>query len=143
MGAERRFGKYKKVVRASTGVAYKVPTRDIIEHGLKERELDKYPLWPDSEPAGGVAIATRDGRDGIQAGNLFIPFHQKAERIDAVVVAPAFWEHVPGSIRGTCSRCGQEVWVSPSTQILLAQQPGVPIICAPCMYKQLKEMPGG
>lgn len=36
---------FKKVVRASTGVAYKVPTRDIIETGLKEQDLDQYPLW--------------------------------------------------------------------------------------------------
>jgi len=40
------FGEFKKVVRQSTGVAYKVPTRDIIiEKGLKEEELDRYPLW--------------------------------------------------------------------------------------------------
>jgi len=39
------FGEFKKVVRQSTGVAYKVPTRDIIERGLKEEELDQYPLW--------------------------------------------------------------------------------------------------
>lgn len=39
------FGEFKKVVRASTGVAYKVPTRDIIECGLKEQDLDQYPLW--------------------------------------------------------------------------------------------------
>jgi len=39
------FGEFKKVVRKTTGVAYKVPTRDIIEHGVKEQELDRYPLW--------------------------------------------------------------------------------------------------
>jgi len=39
------FGEFKKVVRMTTGVAYKVPTRDIIEHGVKEQELDRYPLW--------------------------------------------------------------------------------------------------
>jgi len=39
------FGEFKKVVRASTGVAYKVPTKDIIETGLKEQDLDQYPLW--------------------------------------------------------------------------------------------------
>lgn len=41
------FGEFKKVVRKTTGVAYKVPTRDIIEHGIKEPELDRYPLWED------------------------------------------------------------------------------------------------
>jgi len=40
-----QFGEFKRVVRQSTGVAYKVPTRDIIENGLKEADLDRYPLW--------------------------------------------------------------------------------------------------
>lgn len=39
------LGEFKKVVRQSTGVAYKVPTKDIIERGLKEENLDQYPLW--------------------------------------------------------------------------------------------------
>ena len=39
------FGEFKKVVRASTGIAYKVPTRDIIEKGVREQDLDQYPLW--------------------------------------------------------------------------------------------------
>ncbi len=40
-----RFGEFKKVVRAPTGVAYKVPTRDILEKGIREQDLDRYPLW--------------------------------------------------------------------------------------------------
>ncbi|GAI47473.1 unnamed protein product, partial [marine sediment metagenome] len=36
------FGEFKKVVRMSTGIAYKVPTRDIIERGIREEELDQY-----------------------------------------------------------------------------------------------------
>ena len=39
------FGEFKKVIRVSTGVAYKVPVKDIIELGIKEQELDKYPIW--------------------------------------------------------------------------------------------------
>ena len=39
------FGEFKKVIRQSTGVAYKVPTFDILEKGAKEEDLDKYPLW--------------------------------------------------------------------------------------------------
>lgn len=39
------FGEFKKVVRQSTGLAYRVPTRDIIEPGLREEELDRYPPW--------------------------------------------------------------------------------------------------
>ena len=45
---EAACGKFKKVVRLSTGEAFKVPTRDIIEKGIKEQELDQYPKWDDS-----------------------------------------------------------------------------------------------
>jgi len=41
----REFGEYKKIVDAETGVAYRVPTRDIIERGLRYEDLTKYPLW--------------------------------------------------------------------------------------------------
>ena len=43
----QEFGEFKRVVRQSTGVAYKVPTFDILEKGVKEEELDKYPVWID------------------------------------------------------------------------------------------------
>ncbi len=42
-----QFGEFKQVVCMTTGVAYKVPTIDIIEHGIKEQELDRYPVWED------------------------------------------------------------------------------------------------
>jgi len=38
---ERKFGKVKKVIDDTTGVAYKVPTRDIIENGLTWQDLPK------------------------------------------------------------------------------------------------------
>jgi len=40
-----RFGEFKKVVRVHTGKAYKVPIRDILEEGIREQDLDRYPLW--------------------------------------------------------------------------------------------------
>ncbi len=43
------FGEFKKVIRQRTGVAYKVPTRDIIKHDVREQELDRYPLWEESK----------------------------------------------------------------------------------------------
>lgn len=42
---ERDFGRYKKVVDLTTGMAHRVPTRDIIERGLKQEDLRKYPRW--------------------------------------------------------------------------------------------------
>ena len=40
-----KFGEFKRVVDAETGKAYRVPTRDIIERGLKHGDLARYPLW--------------------------------------------------------------------------------------------------
>jgi len=42
-------GEFKKVIRLSTGVAYKVPTMDIIEKRVKEEELDRYPIWEEHQ----------------------------------------------------------------------------------------------
>lgn len=44
---EKKFGMTKKVVDVTTGIAYKVPTRDIINRGLSWRDLRKYPQWED------------------------------------------------------------------------------------------------
>lgn len=40
-----RFGEYTKITDQQSGLAYKVPTRDIITRGIKQEELDKYQLW--------------------------------------------------------------------------------------------------
>lgn len=40
-----KYGEFKKVIRLSSGIAYRVPTRDIIEKGVLEEELDQYPVW--------------------------------------------------------------------------------------------------
>ncbi len=45
IAAEKAFGKFKKVVDATTNKVYKVPTRDIIENGLTQTHLPKYPMW--------------------------------------------------------------------------------------------------
>jgi len=41
-GLIARFGEFKKVVRMRTGVAYKVSTRDILEKGISEQDLDRF-----------------------------------------------------------------------------------------------------
>ena len=41
------YGEFKKVVDEKSGLAYKVPVKDIITKGLKWEELDKYPIWED------------------------------------------------------------------------------------------------
>lgn len=42
---EGQYGISKKVVDQTTGISYKVPTRDIIEKGLKWKDLTNYPRW--------------------------------------------------------------------------------------------------
>jgi len=39
------FGEFKKVVDQTTGTAYRVPTRDIIEIGIRWQDLNRYPRW--------------------------------------------------------------------------------------------------
>ena len=38
-------GEFKEVVDQTTGIAYRVPTREIIEKGIKWRDLNRYPRW--------------------------------------------------------------------------------------------------
>ena len=38
-------GLFKKVVDQTTDIAYKVPTRTIIETGLRQEELKNFPTW--------------------------------------------------------------------------------------------------
>ena len=44
---EREFGIYKRVMDIETGKAHRVPTRDIVEKGLRHQDLKKYPEWRD------------------------------------------------------------------------------------------------
>ncbi len=46
---EQKFGIHKKVVDIETGKTHKVPTRDIIERGLKYGDIKNYPEWRDSD----------------------------------------------------------------------------------------------
>ena len=42
---ESEFGIYKKVVDIETGKTHRVPTREIIEKGLRQKDLRRYPIW--------------------------------------------------------------------------------------------------
>ena len=46
-----QFGEFKKITRMTTGQTFKVPIRDIIERGVREQELDRYPLWEEDDAA--------------------------------------------------------------------------------------------
>jgi hypothetical protein len=45
----KEFGEFEKVVDAE-GTAHEVPTREILEHGLKCEDLKKYPEWEEESP---------------------------------------------------------------------------------------------
>jgi len=51
-----KYGEFKIVARMSTGEAFKVPTRDIIEKGVREQDLDVYPKVFSSGPRAGEEI---------------------------------------------------------------------------------------
>lgn len=42
---EKELGEYRKVISITRGMAYKVPTRVIIEQGIREQDLPRFPLW--------------------------------------------------------------------------------------------------
>lgn len=46
---ENKFGILKKVIDETTGMAYNVPTRDIIEKGLAWKYITNYPAWEEKE----------------------------------------------------------------------------------------------
>ena len=46
---EWQYGISKRVVDQTTGISYKVPTRDIVEKGLKWKDLVNYPRWEEQE----------------------------------------------------------------------------------------------
>ncbi|MBA7697334.1 hypothetical protein ES703_105999 [subsurface metagenome] len=104
-----RFGEFKKVVRQTTGVAYKVPTRDIIERGIKEQDLDQYPIWEE-------------------------------ERKTLICWPVSLKSYVtPGSLQDKCSKCGQPVWVSPSSWLIMHDNPGMEILCTACAIANMKK----
>jgi hypothetical protein len=41
------FGDYKKITDGNSGISYKVPSRLIIEKGIKQDQLKDFPVWID------------------------------------------------------------------------------------------------
>ena len=46
---------------------------------------------------------------------------------------------VPGGLPDKCSKCGQPVWVSPSSWLILHDNPEMEILCLPCAIAQMKK----
>lgn len=89
-----------------------------------------------------IYLEYRKGNTGIRVGGAFMGFLEPRERPDAILCTP--WHKrmqvgpwvVPGSIKGRCDRCGGDVVVSPSSQLLLSQFPDVPTRCIYCVTKK-------
>ncbi|MBA7556027.1 hypothetical protein ES705_48722 [subsurface metagenome] len=45
----------------------------------------------------------------------------------------------PGSLQDKCSKCGQPVWVAPSSWLIMHDTPRMKILCTPCALAQMKE----
>ena len=48
---------------------------------------------------------------------------------------------VPGSVPDKCSKCGQGVWVSPSSLLIMHDNPGIEILCVPCALAKMEKDP--
>jgi len=46
---------------------------------------------------------------------------------------------VPGSLPDKCSKCGQPVWVAPSSLLIQHDSPGMEVLCKPCALRQMKK----
>ena len=51
---------FKKVVDIENGIAYKIPTRLIIEEGLRQEDLKNYPTW---SKINDIAASERNQKD--------------------------------------------------------------------------------
>jgi len=49
---------------------------------------------------------------------------------------------VPGSLPIKCSRCGELVWISPSSFQIMVDKPEIVILCIECTLKQIKKAGG-
>lgn len=59
---------------------------------------------------------------------------QEPQEPDIIVVVPLKWGLQPleRSVKGECSRCHTEVWVSPLSQVVQLALPGVQLVCVDC-----------
>lgn len=61
--------------------------------------------------------------------------------IKTLISVPVSFEGyvTPGSLQDKCSKCGQPVWVSPSSWLIMHDNPGMSILCMPCAIAQMKK----
>jgi len=94
-------------------------------------------------------VEHRQGESGLRVRGHFIPFMKEGQRIDVIICTPKGWHPleearviVPGSQTGKCDRCGQDIWLAPSTQELMKDYPNVPTRCIDCVKRDLEKAEG-
>ena len=78
-------------------------------------------------------------RDGVTSGRI-----RSSDEVDPseeiVVVASSTHENVDGAKQAKCGACGSVVWLSPSTQEMMAKRPqaSITISCVRCLLMRAK-----
>lgn len=94
----------------------------------------------------GLFLEHRHGESGLRVRGHFIPFMKEGQELNVIVCVRKGWNPleecrviVPGSQTGKCDRCGQDIWLAPSTQQLMKDYPNVPTRCIDCVKRELEE----
>ena len=150
---ERQFGTHKRVIDMKRRKVFLVPVRDMVERTVKQQDLWQYPsVEPTREEAIGFEAAMlrsiglrpeeRDGVHGLVLDDLFFPVRRPDPSEMAVVICRRVkkpqQKPMPGCIVRKCATCDEDVWISPSSQVLLEERPDTRIVCNQCAEKELE-----
>jgi len=62
------------------------------------------------------------------------------ERKTLICMPASYGGYVPpGVLQDKCSKCGQPVWVAPSSWLIMHDEPGIEILCTPCALEQMRK----
>ena len=62
------------------------------------------------------------------------------ERKTLICVPASYRGYVPPSVlQDKCSKCGQPVWVAPSSLLIMHDNPGMEILCTPCALERMRK----
>jgi len=91
-------------------------------------------------------VEHRKEGSGLRIRDIFIPFLKEGQELDVIICVPKGRNPleecrviVPGSQTGKCDRCGQDIWLAPSTRELMKDYPNIPTRCMDCVKKELEE----
>ena len=60
------------------------------------------------------------------------------ERKTLICMPASYGGYVPpGVLQDKCSKCGQPVWVAPSSWLIMHDNPGIEILCTSCAFERM------